>query len=620
MQMNQREKNLEALDRRYPGMKELIEKRKKELLKKEQLKIEEEISLEERTILKVSKDGRQLYLSGRRNAIGPARNQIGLLGQIEDTAPIFMIGLGNPYYLEELTKIPHKKLMILLYEPSFTIFYEILKYIDIDQLFQNHIIALCVEGINADHYDKLMIQMLNGERIALMKTIILPNYEIICPEKVRDFIKTLEKLSSNYQININTGIKFSEVKADNFFHNVKYVPKNYQACQLTSVLPLDVPAIVVSAGPSLNKNVQDLKEAKNHAFIIAVDTAIKPLLNAGVIPDMFAIIDGMKPLNLIEREECKEIPLISTIDAAKAVLDFHTGKKFFYNENQSYVNHLFEMNHKEFKGMILGGSVATLAFSLVCYVGFHTVILVGQDLAYTGNRTHADGTFAEHMEKIDTSRYMMVSGNCEEKVPTDTVMNDYRIWFEDFIEFWRQDTELCVINATEGGARIDGTEVMTLKEAIEKKCTKTVDISSCINRLEPVFSKDEQKKITQFFQDTPRQIHQIVIQAQEGQKLYKKLKKQCESKNMVQEVYLKILKQIKRVTKKIEKNPNYQMISDTMKVANTIITTSQYMEYDSFEEEGKEIARKGIQYMELVEQCANLFEKLALETVAKVTD
>ena len=37
--------------------------------------------------------------------------------------------------------------------------------------------------------------------------------------------------------------------------------------------------------------------------------------------------------------------------------------------------------------------VACSAFSLVYKLGFSRIILVGQDLALTGNKTHADGTF-----------------------------------------------------------------------------------------------------------------------------------------------------------------------------------------------------------------------------------
>ena len=61
--------------------------------------------------------------------------------------------------------------------------------------------------------------------------------------------------------------------------------------QLCDILPTDIPAIVVSAGPSLNKNIVELRKAKNKAFIVAVDTAVKPLVKAGIIPDLYVVVD-----------------------------------------------------------------------------------------------------------------------------------------------------------------------------------------------------------------------------------------------------------------------------------------------------------------------------------------
>lgn len=66
------------------------------------------------------------------------------------------------------------------------------------------------------------------------------------------------------------------------------------------------------------------------------------------------------------------------------------------------------MNQIPFYGVACGGSVACSAFSLVYKMGFSRIILVGQDLALTGNKTHADGTFMDKMQTIDTSKAIMV--------------------------------------------------------------------------------------------------------------------------------------------------------------------------------------------------------------------
>lgn len=51
-------------------------------------------------------------------------------------------------------------------------------------------------------------------------------------------------------------------------------------------------------------------------------------------------------------------------------------------------------------------------------------------------------------------------------------MDLYRKWFESqIVRYPRLD----VIDATEGGAKIEGSEIMTLKEAIERECKTDID-------------------------------------------------------------------------------------------------------------------------------------------------
>ena len=617
------EKNLEALNKRFPGMDKLIEEKKDELLQKENLDVESEINLEGREILKVQRNNRTLYLAGKRSASLAAANQIKFLGKIEYSAPLFMVGIGNGCYLEEIFKEVPKKNdnMVMVYEPSFSIFYEQLFHVDIEELFEDRIVALLVEGINEEGIKPLIKQMLRGDRVSCMRHFILPNYNEICPEKVLDFQKVLKDVAEEYLVNINTVQAFSKVAVENMLKNADYVRTGYQAKQLMEAIPREMPAIIVSAGPSLNKNIEELKKAKNKAFIIAVDTAMKPLLRNGIIPDMYAIIDGTKPLELVAVEESRNIPLLSEVRAAHAVMDYHKGKKFFFREFTPYFDRMYEMNHKEWAAMDVGGSVATAAFSLACYLGLGTVIMVGQDLALTGNKTHADGTFKEKMEELDTSKMKMVPGNVEEKVPTRPDFDHYRIWFEDFIARWKNMyPNFRVINATEGGAKIEGTEILTLKEAIEKECKIEADVSANIEKLEPMFNPEEQKKILVYMKDTPKKFHEMAVNAAAGKKLYQKLDKLTQNHNMDNAAYDKLLKQIKKNTKKIEKNQNYSLVEETLGRANSILKTSQYIEYGSFEEECKEIARRGILFMELVEECANLFEGFSDEVFGKIEE
>ncbi|MCI7107496.1 MAG: DUF115 domain-containing protein [Agathobacter sp.] len=612
-----REENLKALEKRFTGIVRLINERKKELLQKENLELEWETSLDGEEILKVQQDGRNLYLAGKRNPAAHAENQVSVLGKIASNAPVLIVGMGNIHYLEEVLKITDKSVDILLYEPVFSIFYKQLEKINVEKIFGDRLIALVVGGINDDGVSALLHTMLKDDRIPLMKQFALPNYEIFAYEKVKKFYEEILAITRPYNTNLWTNMYFNDVLAINIYHNVEYIRTGYTAGQLDGVIPTDIPAIVVSAGPSLNKNIAELKKAKNKAFIIAVDTALKPLIKAGVKPDMYAMLDGKKPLDLINVEETRWIPLVTLATGAKEIMDYHKGKKFFVDEQYEYIYQMFQMNGKTIERLPFGGSVATLAFSLVCHLGFQTVVFVGQDLAYSNDKSHADGTFQEQMEKEDTTEFMMVEGNYEKQVPTIPNLNSYREWFEAFIKSWSQQYTTRFINATEGGAKIEGTELMTLTEVIDQFCARNVDIASCIDRIEPVFSKEEQNRIIDYFHQTPDKIQQIIQLAQEGEKLYKKLDDICQGGKIDKSLYVKVLRRIKKNRKKIEKNFNYQIVAQVMIRADQIIQSSQYLTYSTIEEEGKELARQGKIYMELLQEYAKIVKEIASNTFIK---
>lgn len=176
-----------------------------------------------------------------------------MLGRIVPYAPVFIIGSGNLHYLEEVLNNTDDSVSVLLYEPIFSIFYRQLEIIDFEKIFRNRTIALVVDGINDDGIDSLLQTMLNGDKVPILKQILLPNYEKLANEKMTNFLKKIIEISHRYQVNLATRQLFNHVMADNFYHNVKYVKSGYTAQQLDAVLPKDIPAIIVAAGPSLKK-------------------------------------------------------------------------------------------------------------------------------------------------------------------------------------------------------------------------------------------------------------------------------------------------------------------------------------------------------------------------------
>lgn len=617
------ENNLSAWEKNFCGSRFEIENEYKKWknTKNKTIEVRTEMSQDEKVVLIVKKNGKERYLAGKRNCEEPTTIWMQTQGRVHEGAIFFIAGIGNPVYAKILLEEHRQtKLNIVIYEPSKEIFFKVLESIDITDLLQKD--AKCIfviDGLTGVKVENVIQKMISVEVMDHIKTFILPNYEMIFAKEMLLFAKTIREKCESCATYINTRTNFSNVFAQNLFANAPYILDGYKTKQLIEVIPRDIPAIIVAAGPSLNKNIKELKRAKGKAFIIAVDTAIKPLASEKIIPDMFAIVDGRKPLELINTEDAKKIPLLTSISAANSVLSFHTGKKFFYNEGYVYINSMFYRNGESFETVACGGSVATSAFALAFMIGIDTIILVGQDLALTGNKTHADGTFQEKMETIDTSHSIMVPGNIEKEVPTRGDFKMYLEWYNQYIKDCKEyRKQFKVINATEGGAKIDGTEVMTLKDAIDRECKKEIDIQECFKKLHPVFDENERKKNLEFLQHTPEHYTEIRKAAIETNKLYKNLDKLCQHGNLDIRAYEKILKKIKKMTKKIEGDSiYYEPIQETLVLANYIVKSEQFDTMKTMQEEGKEIARQGIIYTDMVKQCAELFEEYTKETVGK---
>lgn len=615
--MTQYEENLKVLAEKYPQMDVLIEEARKNL--EPELEIIEETSYEGEPILKIKKGNHSCYLNGKRNTKEPAQMWVETLGKLVTNAPIFMMGVGNQEYLKELIENTKNRITILIYEPSLQIFLKFLEQAPLKEWMEKQLIVFWVkgiEGMNEKAMSFTMRKLIKYEILPYSRTLILPNYDVLFPNEAVDFLKQIRDIAVDEQIQFNTQSLFSTVTVKNLIANARYLCDAYKTTQLVDVIPRDIPGIVVAAGPSLNKNIQELKKAKGKAFIFAVDTAIKPLLDAGIIPDMFAIVDGMKPLSLIEREEAKQIPLMSTLCAASEVLEYHTGMKFFYNEGYQFADTVFARSGAAWGTVSTGGSVATSVFSLLHKIGLERIILVGQDLAYTGKKSHADGTFAEVMKEEDTRNYIMVEGNVEDEVPTIPNLKHYLDWYNRQIKGIQEiNPKFRVINATEGGAKIENTEIMTLKDAIEQECTKEVDIRECLNRLPHMLEADKKQWAREYIAAIPERFLELKQDAEKAYTTYRHLEKICSRKELNTKSYLSTLKKVKKLTQKIEASDVYQLVAITMVNAQYILKNEQFLQEDSVKEEGKEIARKGILYMENVQKMAALFEEYSREVL-----
>lgn len=394
-----------------------------------------------------------------------------------------LFGIGLSYELINICQYESVSEVIII-ERNKEILLEALKRVDLQSLNKNIKIVRT--------YDEFFYYITNKPENAIKNATQYFNnaYEIVDNDFFKEIQKVYITINANITTNKNTAIRFHKEWFDLAINN--FIPF------LNSKNPVNFynnnegkPAIIVGAGPSLDKNVKLLKELNDEIFIFCTHTAYKVLINEGIVPHAICAIDSNQPIIDEYKKDGFTVPFFTCFHVPTEIFQYAKGDVFFSKNSADGIStKVIEELKIDVKETALGGSVACSMMGILHEAKFSPIILIGMDLAFTDNKTHASGTFYADKTKFDfdfQNGRQMVLGYNGGAVETSLSMKTYIDWFENFIKIKNVD----VINATEGGAFIEGAKNMTLKDAINK-------YRSSINVIkdEPfLFTKEQKGKV-----------------------------------------------------------------------------------------------------------------------------
>ncbi len=225
------------------------------------------------------------------------------------------------------------------------------------------------------------------------------------------------------------------------------------------------PAVIVAAGPSLNKNLSELQPYKTKTFIFAIARTAKALAAHDISPHFLAHVEAQDYFHLIEG--CPNLEKTAFLLAAQAHPRFYTypcKKRYvFQSRTNPLINSLVErypfMRREPIK---TGGSVATAAFYLAVLAGCNPIILIGQDLATKGKIWYEKTNLQPEIK----TRHRNVVGYFGGEAQTWGNYHNNIIWYSQALPILKQQyPKTQFINATEGGAHLPGFENMKFKDA-----------------------------------------------------------------------------------------------------------------------------------------------------------
>ena len=462
----------------------------------------------------IIKDGRQWILCSRYEPKLHAEKSASKM-ECKVGTVLFIFGFSGGEYIRQLIKRYGNSIFYVIYEPNLMLMKKVFEKIDCSDIIENKEVMLIVGNEKEYGMENKILRVINNENLSMLYFLEMPNYRKLYRKKVEEYEKWIVESGELIRFNNNTRALFYDSHIDNSYYtscdilfesSILQIRKKFESIDKSKI-----PGIIVSAGPSLDKNIKELKKAEGKAFILVVDTALKSVYKAGIHPDLTITVDPNKPLVLFEQEQIIDLPMVVFPTSRKEIIRSHRGKRFYSWEQNFIMNKLESEKEMEYPDLATGGSVANCALSLLIYLGFETIIFVGQDLAFTEGKGHTEGAYEDekaNRDYADKSRSLMyVEDNEGGMIKTEEAFNKYRKMIEKKIE---ECSDIKFINATEGGAKINGTEYIPLKIAVERECMVDVDFKKMIQEIPPYLDRKKVEEMKKYIlEEVPRELEEL---------------------------------------------------------------------------------------------------------------
>ncbi|EJJ3399087.1 motility associated factor glycosyltransferase family protein [Campylobacter coli] len=380
-------------------------------------------------------------------------------------------GIGNALLIKNLAK--HYK-HLFVFESEIELFILALSTIDLsEELCSGKIYLVDIEEERVDIQLLILFDMKDMFEYLSLYEMFVNNsfYKQFCE---KTWCETDEFCKKNIEIVIRDSGLNSNLSFQSYFHFLQNIPSMLESIPFQRILSQRKNkfdnAIVVSAGPSLTKQLPLLKACQDKAVIFCADGALSMLEKEGIVPDYVTNLDFTDlAMKFFQNKENKTSLNILSCATHPSLVHFLDNKSVVLRDDPLYQR--FNLN--DFGYIDTGTHVSHFSYTLALALGFKNIIMIGQDLAFDeeGN-SHSKGfDFGEKFsgeENIDKLKVTAYAGKGE--VLTHITWNDYRIKLEYLFACNEQKAKF--YNATEGGARINFTEELSFKECCEKLLTK----------------------------------------------------------------------------------------------------------------------------------------------------
>ena len=314
--------------------------------------------------------------------------------------------------------------------------------------------------------------------------------------------KAVGIVSADYSVQSH----FGKLWQHNILSNITHINN---ACDIQK-LPVEKTALIVAAGPSLDKTIQTIKSKLDSFYIIATDTALSILTSYNIIPQCVISIDGqnISKTHFIHNSTFDFsntlflFDLCANSSAVNTVLNSQ-GKLCFFTSGHplcEYINRHFSLNLPAlFSG---SGTVTISAVDFAVKAGFKNIQVAGADFSYSNGKPYAKGTYLDRLYNQKSNKLSSIQKQfsaleyrtqliADNNSYTTQILQAYKYSFEQYLKNngfdFSKDCELYKINCI----RANNEKINSI--------TQNQDGKFILQELNKIFSSKKSKRFDSLF-------------------------------------------------------------------------------------------------------------------------
>lgn len=476
---------------------------------------------------------------------------------------LFFYGLGNGVLYKALAKNEtHGKIIVV--EPELEIIFLVLSIIDISyELSSEQIVLFYSEIVSYTHFYFLIA---NASLDLYAKTYSLIIHSNFYDDFSDDYIKINKDITRAFSQNVvshGNSIDDLLIGTKQHIENLPHMLTNYCYTNLVKKRHgLVDTAVIVSTGPSLDKQLETLKKFAPYVSIMSVDASYPILAKNGIKPDYVTSIERMIPTSTFFENKYPGFDddinfIVASVTHKQTVINI-LPRRLVLTMRPQQEERMFKLNKYGYLGV--GHSCANMAYQLAYALGHKNIVFIGQDLAFgKDGASHAKGhTIAQPDEYLFTTAY-----GGDGKVRTTYVWTLFKNQFENDIEQAKLE-DIKSYNCTEGGARINGAIERPFLEVMNELC-----------------ADKKKKKLPNIQKDSCKRANRNLLRAYKV--IQEKIKIQTLIKAKIEEVFLDLTPKIDNILLLRDKGKiNTRHFKQLVKISNKIDRLKKFISHKKY--------------------------------------